>query len=151
MACDSDARPLDMPIGLAIHRPVMDVVGWDSAVVEGVRPGLRSSVRAYAVCVRHNRAEVSRNLHSSMHPRSSRQPELTCIRSDFRVVHAEIHQMAPAIGHIASSGAKSLHPAAVAERPIYLGVDATLPDSCVGDAREIGFAGIRVRNPTFSV
>src|SRR5437879_13656615 len=49
--------------------------------------------------------------------------------------------MAPAIRYVTSAGAQSLHPAAVAERPVNFGIDTSLPYSRVRDAREIGLSG----------
>ncbi len=137
----SDARSLEMPIWCLINRPIMDVVRRTIAVVESSPPEVISSVRRYAVASGRNGAEVSRHLHSSVHCPSSYQPHLARIRSHLNVVHAEVHQMAPAIGHVASAGAQRLYPAAVTERPVNLGVYTTLPDAGVCDAREICLSG----------
>src|ERR1700694_1241381 len=99
------------------------------------------SVRRDAIGSRRDGVEVSRDLHSSVHYPSFRQPHLARIRSHLNVVYAEVHQMAPAIGHVASAGAQRLYPAAVSERPVNLGIDTPLPDAGVGDAREICLSG----------
>src|ERR1700674_3477846 len=99
------------------------------------------SVRRDAVRSRRGGAEVSRDLHSSVHCPPSRQPHLARIRSHLNVVYAEVHQMAPAIGHVASARAQRLYPVAVTERAVNLGIDAPLPDAGVGDAREIWLSG----------
>ena len=99
------------------------------------------SVRRNAVGSRRNGAKVGGDIHSSVHCPSSRQPHLARIRSHLNVVHAEIHEMAPAIGNVASAGAQRLHPTAVTERAVNLGVDTTLPDAGVCDAREICLSG----------
>src|SRR6266436_7869054 len=119
----------------------MDSVRWTIAVVESVPPEVVPSVRREALGSRRNGTEVSRDLHSSVHRPSSRQPNLARIRSHVNIVHAEVHQMAPAIGHVASAGAQRLYPAAVTERPVNLGVDTTLTDARVCDAREICLPG----------
>src|SRR5437016_677410 len=71
----------------------------------------------------------------------SRQLHLARIRSYLNVVHAEVHEMAPAIGHVASAGAQRLHPAAIRERSVNFGVDTALPNTGVRDAGEICLSG----------
>src|SRR5439155_17178681 len=115
----------------------MDIVRRAIAVVESVPPEVIPSVRRDALGSRGNGTEVSRDLHSSVHRPCSRQPNLAGIRSHVNIVHAEVHQMAPAIGHVASAGAQRLYPAAVTERPVNLRIDTPLPDAGVCDAREI--------------
>src|SRR5205814_7391069 len=131
----SDARTLEMPVRCLIYRTIMDIVRWAIAIVESVSPEVIPSVRRDALGSRRNGTEVSRNLHSSVHRPCFRESHLARIRSHLNIVHAEVHQMAPAIGHVASAGLQRLYPAAVTERPVHLGIDTPLPDAGVWDAR----------------
>src|SRR5207302_3503624 len=108
--------------------------------IDSVLPRRIPSVRRDALRTQRNWVEIRRDLHASSSSPFSGQLRLARMGSHLHVIHVEIHQMAPAIGNVASSGAASIHPAAIAERPVDLGVDATLPDSGICDAREIGLA-----------
>src|SRR4051794_2978129 len=66
---------------------------------------------------------------------------LAIIRTHFNTVHAEVHEMAPAIGHITSAVAQCVNPCLVGKGAVQLGVDATLAHASVSNARKVSLAG----------
>ena len=65
--------------------------------------------------------------------------DLVAVASDLGAIHGKIHQMPPALGHVAAAVSQGIQPGSIRKVPVHPRVDSSLPDLLIGDAGKVRF------------